>query len=87
MRTTLDIDSDVIDAAKALAEAGNISIGKALSRLARRGIAAPTPFAERNGFAVFAVGMEVPRFGPADVAAALDAEDHRTGRAFLAPEH
>lgn len=38
MRTTLDIDDDVMDAAKQLARLKNQGIGRALSDLARRGL-------------------------------------------------
>ena len=39
MRTTLEIDDDVLDSARRLATAQGMTIGKALSDLARRGIA------------------------------------------------
>ena len=41
MRTTLDIDEDVLEAAKELAAARRTTAGKALSDLARRGLAPP----------------------------------------------
>jgi hypothetical protein len=41
MRTTLDIDDDVLRAAKELAERMDSTAGKVLSDLARRGLAAP----------------------------------------------
>lgn len=41
MRTTLDIDDDVLKAAKELAQRKGRSAGKVLSDLARRGLAAP----------------------------------------------
>lgn len=40
MRTTLDIDDAVLSAARSLARAEGISVGAALSRLARRGLTA-----------------------------------------------
>jgi len=87
MRTTLDIESDVLDLAKSLAEARRISVGKALSWLARKGAAAQTPLKERNGFFVFPAGDPDTRFGPDDVQAALDADDRLIGRQFLGPDH
>jgi hypothetical protein len=39
MRVTLDLDRDVIDAAKAIASARSIPLGAAVSLLARRGLA------------------------------------------------
>ena len=40
MRTTITIDDDMLAAAKALAQANSISIGRAISDLARRGLRA-----------------------------------------------
>ena len=57
MRTTLTIDDDLLAAAKCLAHTKSISIGRALSDLARRGLNA-TPRAlskTANGFPVFRV--------------------------------
>ncbi len=53
MRTTLDIDTDVLRAAKELAAARGITAGRALSELARLGLAAPARSARlRNGVPV-----------------------------------
>ncbi len=41
MRTTLDIEDDVLQAAKELAEREKTTAGKVLSRLARRGLLGP----------------------------------------------
>ncbi len=41
MRTTLDIDEDVLGAAKALASAQKKTAGKILSELARKGLRPP----------------------------------------------
>ena len=51
MRTTVDIDQDVLMAAKELAEAHGSTAGKVLSDLARRGLAAAAkaPAKTRNG--------------------------------------
>jgi hypothetical protein len=47
MRTTLDIDDDVLQAAKELARAQNKTAGQVLSELARKGLTQPeTGFAE-----------------------------------------
>lgn len=85
MRTTLDIEPDVLDQAKALADARRVSVGKALSWLARKGSLAQMPLSERNGFAIFPVGDAPVKFGPEDVQAALDAEDRLNARDFLNP--
>ena len=50
MRTTLDVEADVLDAANAVAAARGISVGAALSELARRGVAARTLLRAQNGF-------------------------------------
>jgi hypothetical protein len=42
MRTTLDIEDDVLQAAKELAQREGRTAGKVLSELARRGLASPT---------------------------------------------
>ena len=54
MRTTLDIDDDVLIAAKELAAAQGSTAGKVLSELARRGLtpAAAGPATTRNGVPV-----------------------------------
>ena len=41
MRTTLDIDSDVLEAAKELAQRTNTTAGRMISELARRGLSIP----------------------------------------------
>lgn len=47
MRTTLDIDEDVLAAAKELARAGGKTMGEVISDLARKGLTRPTEgFAE-----------------------------------------
>ena len=61
MRTTLDIDDDILQAAKELARAENKTAGQVLSELARRGLtqapitgfseeAASMGFVKKNGF-------------------------------------
>jgi len=85
MRTTIDVDSDVLDAAKSLAEARKTSVGKALSQLARRGVTVLAPLTARNGFCVFQVSDGTPGFGPDEIHAALDAEDRLAGREFVGP--
>jgi|HubBroStandDraft_6_1064221.scaffolds.fasta_scaffold4470703_1 hypothetical protein len=75
MRTTLDIEPDILETARSLAAARRISLGKALSWLARRGAAAQTPVGSRNGFAIFSLIDPPEPFGPDDVRKALEAED------------
>lgn len=85
MRTTLDIENDVLQAARALADARGVSVGAALSELARRGVAARTPLRSRNGFPVFEVSEGSPSFGPDDITAASASEDAAADRHFLEP--
>lgn len=49
MRTTLDIDEDVLQAAKELADVRGLTAGKVLSELARLGLSRPARGTERNG--------------------------------------
>lgn len=69
MRTTLDIDADVLAAARELADARSKSIGQVISELARKGLEPRLNAGTRpSGFPVF----EVPAG-----ARALTAEDVR----------
>ena len=49
MRTTLDLDTDVLQAAKELAATRKTTAGKVLSELARRGLEQPRATRVRNG--------------------------------------
>ncbi|MGH2536310.1 MAG: CopG family transcriptional regulator [Candidatus Promineifilaceae bacterium] len=53
MRTTLDIDEDVLRAARQLAREQNVSLGKALSTLARQALVRQVELAARNGVPLF----------------------------------
>ncbi len=54
MRTTLDIDDDVLEAVKERAAGQKSTIGKVISDLARHALTRPAtvPLIERNGFFV-----------------------------------
>lgn len=83
MRTTLNLDDDVFELARSLAEARRSSIGKVLSDLARRG-AVPRPSSKsRSGFHTFDVSESDEAFGPEDVRSALEAEDKDLAKQFL----
>jgi hypothetical protein len=58
MRTTLDLDEDVLLAVKELARRQHVSIGKALSDLARSALAQQESGATRNDVPLFPVGPE-----------------------------
>ena len=52
MRTTIDLDDDILQAAKELASGRRLTIGKVVSDLARRGLMQPAgvpPARVRNG--------------------------------------
>jgi hypothetical protein len=55
MRTTLEIDDEVLAAARSVARAEGKSIGKVISDLARRGLAPRRARRSRDGFPVFDV--------------------------------
>jgi hypothetical protein len=55
MRTTLSLDDDVFREAKTYAESRDISLGKAVSELVRRGLHAPLQTRVVNGFHVVAL--------------------------------
>jgi hypothetical protein len=87
MRTTLNIDDDVVALARGLAEARRIPLGKALSALARRGARARAPGVSRSGFHTFSLSEVAPPFGLAEVTAAMEAEDQELANEFLAETH
>ncbi len=55
MRTTVTLDDDVFEAARAQAQASGKKLGEVLSLLARRGLRASTQSATRRGLPVFKV--------------------------------
>jgi hypothetical protein len=57
MRTTLDLDPEVMAAARQIAAARSKSIGEVISELARRGLEARPSTATRRGFPVFQVSQ------------------------------
>ncbi|MBI2969970.1 MAG: antitoxin [Gammaproteobacteria bacterium] len=60
MRTTLDIDGDVLEAAKALARRTGRTAGAVLSELARRALTSVPPGASGSGKPAKGVGGFVP---------------------------
>jgi len=55
MRTTLDVDEDVLMAVKSLAGARKTTAGKVLSDLARQSLQPTDRSIKRNGFTLFPV--------------------------------
>jgi hypothetical protein len=73
MRTTLDLDDDVITAARELARAERRSIGSVVSDLARRGLA-PARVEREHGRPVVRSPAGAPPLTPEAVRRALDEE-------------
>ncbi len=55
MRTTLDLDDEVLAAARRIAATRSKSLGQVVSELARRGLETRPKVATRRGFPVFQV--------------------------------
>jgi hypothetical protein len=55
MRTTVDLEEDVLLAAKQLAREQGVSLGKVLSELAREALRRPVSTTTRNGVPLFPV--------------------------------
>ena len=63
MRTTLELDDDLILAAKNLARKQGATLGQVVSRLARQSLDASSPPKMRNGVPLFASKAGVSRSG------------------------
>lgn len=53
MRTTVDLDDGIVNAARAIARDEHVSMGVVLSRLARKGLAGDLRPANSGGFPTF----------------------------------
>jgi hypothetical protein len=84
MRTTLNVDDDILDVAKNIALVRQISVGQALSDLARRGMKTPVGLKRDpvSGFWVFDVPEGASRITSEDVQRALDSEDLESAESF-----
>ncbi|OHU92301.1 antitoxin [Mycobacterium talmoniae] len=71
MRTTVDLDDDVVAAARELAASERRSLGAVISELARRGLA-PARVESDNGLPVIRVPAGTPAITPGMVRRALD---------------
>jgi hypothetical protein len=71
VRTTLDIDDDVVVAARELAAAERRSLGAVISELARRGLT-PARVESADGLPVIRVPLGTPPITPETVRRALD---------------
>lgn len=74
MRTTINLDDDLVPIVKQYAESRAVGLGKAVSELVRRGIAAPLPVCTVNGLLVFDPPSDSPRVTTKKVRA-LEAEE------------
>lgn len=74
MRTTLSIDDDVLEAARALADQTRQPLGKVVSDLARRGLMPRTEAPSRSALPFFTVSEKARPFTPEAVRRDLDDE-------------
>jgi hypothetical protein len=72
MRTTLNLDPDMVRAARALAESEGRSLGEVVSDLMRRGLRPDRGIGEERGFPVFDVPAGTPPLTPELVQRALE---------------
>jgi hypothetical protein len=73
VRTTLDVDDDVLNAARSLARSQRRSLGHVVSELVRKGLV-PRRQASRRGFPVFDVSRDAAPLTTDTVERALDDE-------------
>ena len=88
MRTTLTVDDDVLDTAKMIADTRGISIGQAVSELARKGMNAKLEMKRDpvSGFWGFETSDDDgPKVTSEDVQRALEAEDLESLKHFSKP--
>lgn len=74
MRTTLTLDDDVFESARALARTSGRKLGKVVSELARRGLKSRSPIDERGPVPTFVVPRDADVI-PTDRAARILAEE------------
>ena len=74
MRTTLNLDDDVLRAARALARERRDSLGAVVSELARKGLRPEGRFTYEADFPVFQVREDAPPLTPEMVEGALEDE-------------
>lgn len=74
MRTTLNLDDDVIEIVRQYSEARSLALGKAASELVRKGFSTPAPTRMVNGLVVFDVPADDPPTSNERVKELLDDE-------------
>jgi 2-phospho-L-lactate guanylyltransferase (CobY/MobA/RfbA family) len=75
MRTTVQIEDDVLSAARELARLQGKSMGRVISELARKGLRPAAQADAKDGFPVFAVAGDLPLIGEETVRNALEDGD------------
>ena len=68
----MTIDNDVLEAARAVAALKGYSLGRALSELARRGLANPSADHKDEAATVFAIPVDAEAISSEDVYRSLD---------------
>jgi hypothetical protein len=71
MRTTIDFDDDVLRAARAMAASQHMSIGRAVSTLAREALSRPLTITTVGRLPIFEVSAEAPAITNAMVRAGI----------------
>jgi hypothetical protein len=61
MRTTLNLDDDVLRQVRSYAESRDVPVGRAVSELVRKGLSVPTPIKSVNGIQVFDIPSDSAR--------------------------
>lgn len=74
MRTTLNLDEDVLQLLKSYASDRSIALGEAASELVRRGLEAPVRMRLENGFYVVDLPPDGPKVSSARVKRLIDEE-------------
>jgi negative regulator of replication initiation len=74
MRTTLNLDDDVLDELKSYAENRDLALGKAASDLLRRGLTAPLQTRLVNGFHTVVLPEDTPKVSSERVRQLLEDE-------------
>lgn len=67
MRTTLNLDPDLLEAAKRLAAANARTVSEVICELARRGLESPPPITRVSGVPVFDVPADSKPFSLDDI--------------------
>ena len=74
MRTTLNLDDDILVVLKEYAESRSMALGQAASELVRRGLSAPVQTRMVNGFHVIVLPEGTPKVTSEEVKRLLEDE-------------